>query len=105
MGIHGIGAKVMPLLLNSKMTKLSKHPDIAVEFEYWITEKQYKEENCVVVEGYSARKLSEMSVYLDGEGAFMLLIELRDNPESALEKISNGFRMKWEEDCHESKMS
>lgn len=87
-------AKVMPLLLKSKMAKLSKHPDIAAELEYWITEKQYKEGNCVVVEGYSAKKLSELSVYLDGEGAFMLLIELRENPKNALDKISEGFKVK-----------
>lgn len=87
-------AKVMPLLLKSKLTKLSKHSDIASEFEYWITEKTYKETECVVVEGYTAKKLSEISMFLDGEGAFMLLIELRDNPKSALEKISNGFKIK-----------
>lgn len=86
--------KVMPLLLKSKMVKLSKHSDIAAEFEYWLTEKQYKEKNCVVVEGYSAKKLSELSTYLDGEGAFMLLIELRENPKNALEKIANGFKIK-----------
>lgn len=87
-------AKVMPLLLKSKMAKLSKHSDIAAELEYWITEKQYKEGNCVVVEGYSAKKLSELSVYLDGESAFMLLIELRENPQNALAKIENGFKIK-----------
>lgn len=87
-------AKVMPLLLKSKMSKLSKHSDIAAELEYWITEKQYKEENCVVVEGYSAKKLSELSVYLDGEGAFMFLIELRENPIKALSKIQDGFTLK-----------
>ncbi len=87
-------AKVMPLLLKSKMSKLSKNPDIAAELEYWITEKQYKEGNCVVVKGYSAKKLSELSVYLDGEGAFMLLIELRENPQNALTKIENGFKIK-----------
>lgn len=60
----------------------------------WITEKQYKEKNCVVVEGYSAKRLSELSKFLDGEGAFMFLIELRENPKNALEKIANGFKMK-----------
>ena len=87
-------AKVMPLLLKTKMAKLSKHSDIAAELEYWITEKKYKETNCVAVEGYTAKKLSEMSQYLDGEGAFMLLIELRENPAKALDKIANGFKIK-----------
>lgn len=87
-------AKVMPLLLKSKMTKLSKHPDIAAGLEYWISEKKYREKDCVVVEGYTAKKLSELSKYLDGEGAFMLLIELRENPEKALKKIADGFKLK-----------
>ena len=47
-----------------------------------------------IIEEYYAKKLSEMSKYLDGEGAFMLLIELRENPQNALEKIKNGFKMK-----------
>ena len=87
-------AKIMPLLLKKKMSKFSEHPNIAEEFEHWITEKQYKDRNCVVVEGYSAKRLSELSKFLDGEGAFMLLIELRENPKNALEKISNGFKIK-----------
>lgn len=87
-------AKVMPLLLKTKMAKLSKHSDIATELEYWITEKKYKESDCVAVEGYTAKKLSEVSQYLDGEGAFMLLIELRENPQKALAKIEKGFELK-----------
>lgn len=86
-------AKVMPLLLKSKMAKLSKHSDIATELEYWITEKKYKDDG-VVVEGYTAKSLAEISKYLDGEGAFMLLIELRENPQNALGKIANGFKIK-----------
>lgn len=87
-------AKVMPLLLKSKMAKLNKHPDIAAELEYWITEKKYKENDAILVSGYTAKTLSELSKFLDGEGAFMLLIELRENPKKALEKIENGFKMK-----------
>lgn len=87
-------AKVMPLLLKTKLAKFDKNSDIASEFEYWIVNKQYKETNCIVVEGYTAKKLSKLSPYLDGEGAFILLIELRENPSKALEKISNGFKIK-----------
>ena len=47
----------------------------------------------MIVEGYSAKQISEMSKYMIGEGAFVMLIELRENPESALKKIKNGFRM------------
>jgi len=47
-----------------------------------------------VVDGYSAQKLAELSRFLDGEGAFMMLIELRENPEKAIKKISEGITLK-----------
>lgn len=87
-------AKIMPLLLKIKLKKLNNNPDIAEEFENWILNKEYKDKDNVTVEGYSAKSLSKLSKYLDGEGVFMLLIELRENPVKALEKISNGFKIK-----------
>ncbi len=85
-------ANTMPLLLKKKMTSFEKHPDIASEFEYWINNKQYCDG--VSVEGYTARSIAELSPYMDGEGAFMLLIELRENPGKAKAKITQGFKMK-----------
>lgn len=52
------------------------------------------ESGCVEVAGYSAKSISEMSRFVNGEGAFMLLIELRENREKALKRITDGFRMK-----------
>ena len=75
------------------MDKLQRNSDICDEFEYWILNKEYKQ-NGVVVNGYSAQKLAELSRFLDGEGAFMLLIELRENPEKAMTKIQEGFKLK-----------
>jgi hypothetical protein len=87
-------ADVMPLLINQKMSKLQKHEDILKEFEYWIESKSYKTEDTVTVNEYTAQKLAELSEFIDGEGAFMLLIELRENPDRAMRRISEGFRMK-----------
>ncbi|MBR6967809.1 MAG: hypothetical protein IKH78_04665 [Ruminococcus sp.] len=81
-------------LLKSKLLKFEKHPDIATEFEYWITNSNYYTEDAVCVEGYTAKKLSEESPYLNGEGAFMMLIELREAPNKALQIISKGIKMK-----------
>jgi hypothetical protein len=81
------------VLLKQKTAKLEKHSDIAMEFTYWIENKAYKS-NGVSVEGYTARKLAEESPYMDGEGAFMMLIELRENPKKALKRISEGFKSK-----------
>ena len=84
--------KVMPLLLKKKLAAFERHPDIASEFEYWIINNQYQEAVCV--DGYTAASIAMLSEYLDGEGAFMLLIEMRENPEKAKNRISSGFKLK-----------
>jgi hypothetical protein len=81
------------VLLKQKIAKLNKYSDIAMEFTYWIENRAYKS-NGVSVEGYTAGKLAEISPYLDGEGAFMMLIELHENPKKALSQIANGFKKK-----------
>ena len=85
-------ADVMPLFLKMKLAKLNKHPDIAGEFEHWISKQRYKIGG-IKVNGYSAKDLANLSPFLDGEGAFMLLIELRETPEKAMKKIKNGFKL------------
>lgn len=87
-------AGINSVILKSKMDKLNRNPDIASELEYWITEDKYKAENCVIIDGYTAEKLASLSPYLDGEGAFILLIELRERPEVAHKRISEGFKIK-----------
>ena len=84
----------MPLLLKKKLSMCERNKDIASEFELWIQTGKYVENNCVKVEGYTAKSLSELSHYVDGEAAFTLLIELRENPTKALDRISRGFKMK-----------
>lgn len=81
-------------VLAQKLKKFDKHKDIAAEFEIWIKERTYKTEGAVTVEGYTAKKLVELSEYLNGDGAFMLLIELRENPKKAHERIKDGFKKK-----------
>lgn len=87
-------AHILPVLLKQKAEKFDRNPDIAAEFEYWITHQAFKQVDPVTVLGYTAEKLAALSPYLDGEGAFMLLIELREQPESANQKIVNGFKIK-----------
>lgn len=86
--------KIPEVLLKQKLTKFEQNPDISKEFEFWIQNRQYKTEEAVSIEGYTAKKLSEISEYLDGEGAFIILMELRENPNKALERIAKGFKMK-----------
>lgn len=85
-------AGIMPLLLKKKMAAFAKHTDIAAEFEYWISNKKYLDR--VSVEGYTAKSIASLSPYMDGEGAFQLLIELRENPNKAKKRIGAGFKLK-----------
>jgi len=87
-------AKVMPIIMKQKLSKLQQHTDISLEFEYWIKNGIYRIADCVSVNGYTAQKLSVLSEFVDGEAAFMLLIELRENPERAKRRVSEGFRLK-----------
>lgn len=80
-------------IIKNKIQMFERNADIKREFEHWIKTKEFFENEQVVVQGYSAKQISEMSKYMIGEGAFVMLIELRENPENALKKIKNGFRM------------
>ncbi len=81
-------ADMPEMFLNSKIAMFEKHLDIAKEFEAWIKTGEYKIDG-VSEQGYTAKDLSEISPFLDGEGAFSLLIQLRENPNKALKKIKN----------------
>lgn len=82
-------AHVQPFFIEQKMKKLDKHPDICMEFEEWISTKKFVDK--VVVDGYTASAIAEMSPNVAGEGAFMMLIELRENPARAKKLIDDGF--------------
>ena len=82
-------AHVQPFLIEQKMKNLEKHPDICKEFEEWISTKKYVDK--VVVDGYTASAIAKLSPNIAGEGAFMMLIELRENPARAKKLIEDGF--------------
>jgi hypothetical protein len=84
---------IAPALVKQKLEKFDRNTDIEKEFEYWIENKQYTPD-ALEIEGYTAQKLSQLSKYLIGEGAFMLLIELRESPDKAHKKIARGFKVK-----------
>lgn len=86
--------KIPSILLKQKLSRFAQNEDIAAEFEHWIENNVYKTEGAINVEGYTAKSLAEESQYLNGEGAFMMLIELRENPKKALSQISKGFKRK-----------
>ena len=61
-------------IVEQKVAAFSRHSDIAEEFEQWITDRTYKSQDAVTIEGYTAKNLSEVSEYLDGDGSCVLLI-------------------------------
>ncbi|MGN0576230.1 MAG: hypothetical protein ACI4J2_09395 [Ruminococcus sp.] len=81
-------------IIDQKIAAFSRHSDIAAEFEQWISDRTYKIQDAVTVEGYNAKKLSVLSEYLNGDGAFILLIELRENPRKAHKRIEQDFKYK-----------
>ncbi len=85
---------LIPLLTQSNMERFNRNPDIASEFEYWIENKEYQKDSCVEVEGYTAEGISRLSNYLVGESSFLILIELREEPEKAKKRIARGFKIK-----------
>ena len=74
--------------------KFSKDEDIRLEFEYWITNKDYKSEEPLIIGGYSAIDIYTLAPFLDGLGVFNFMITLRENPEKAREYIDSGFKRK-----------
>lgn len=82
------------VMVDKKAASFEKHPDIAKEFAHWIHTREYTEGNCISVENYTAQKIAKLSELMDGEGAFSLLVQLRENPHKALRRIKEGFAMR-----------
>ena len=78
-------------LIEHKVQSICKYPDIVEEFEEWIRTGTFREDRAVTIEGYTAKRLSEISAFLNGDGAFTVLKELRENPEGTLMSIAEGF--------------
>ena len=87
-------AGIPAILINKKMESCERNTDVAREFEYWLQNKKYIAKDYVVVENYTAESLAKLSDLLDGEGAFALLIQLREDPQKALKRIEAGFMIR-----------
>lgn len=86
--------KIPSKLIDMKEAAFDKHSDIKAEFEHWIEKKEFIVNDCVEVEGYTAKALAEKYPAIGAEGAFSLLIQLRDDPAKAKQRISRGFVVK-----------
>ena len=85
--------KTTPVVAKVLSKKLLKYDDIASEFVYWLENREYKEAGALSLEGYTAKKLSDMAP-LDAAGVYAFMVSLRDDKENALETIKKGFPRK-----------
>ena len=80
-------------IANRNAVKLCKYDDIKEEFLGWIETKEFTDSG-LVIEGYSAKKISELAPFMNGAGVYNFMVTLRDNPELAHERIAAGFPRK-----------
>ena len=85
--------KTTPVVANLLVKKLLKYEDIANEFSNYLDKRNYDFENALEIEGYTAKKISEISP-LDASGVYAFMVTLRDDKEKALETVRNGFPRK-----------
>lgn len=86
--------KLPEVLITIKEKSFENNPDIKKEFEYWIEKKEYLTDDCVEIDGYTAKTIADKYPVLDGEGAFGLLVQLREDPDKAHKRIKRGFTVK-----------
>ena len=85
--------KVTPVVANVLLKKILKYEDIANEFSMYLDTRSFDFENALVIEGYTAKKLSEISP-LDAAGVYAFMVTLRDDKEKAFDTIKKGFPRK-----------
>ncbi len=83
--------KLKPDRLEYNLSKITKYPDICLEFEKWIVTRKYETENPVKIEGYTAKDIAKLAPFMKGLGVYNFMITLRENPEDALWYIKKGF--------------
>lgn len=86
-GVTEVVAKVLSMTL-------AKYQDIESEFVYWIDNRNFDAPNAIEIDGYSAKKISEIAPSLDVAGVYNFMVTLRDDPEKAKSYIKNGFPRK-----------
>lgn len=76
----------------AKMTlSFEKHSDIRTELEKWIEQQEYPQDNPLMVEGYTAKNISELAPFMNGVGVYNFLVTLRERPENGKRIIAEGF--------------
>lgn len=78
---------------NRNALKLCKYDDVRKEFLTFIENEEYPQKG-IVIEGYSARDIHNLSARLSPVGVYNFLVSLRETPDAAKEIIAAGFPIK-----------
>ena len=78
--------------INNYIDRFRRNADIMEEFSNWIENNSFPtDENAIVVNEYTAKKIKEIAPALSGLGVYNFLIDLREKPEEARQVIEDGF--------------
>ena len=83
--------KASEVVANILLAKIANHEDILKELEKWFVIESYDFEKPLVVEGYTAKDISELNSKFDVIGVYSFMVTLRENPQKAQEYIEEGF--------------
>ena len=96
--------KILDYLVNERKQKsdvagritlpLRNHDDIRIELESWIECREYKQDNPLMIEGYTAEMISGLAPFMDGVGVYNFMVTLRERPDNAKRIIAEGFPRK-----------
>lgn len=83
--------KVSEVVANILLAKIAKHEDILKELEKWFIVESYDFEQPLIIEGYTAKSISELNPKFDVIGVYSFMVTLRETPQKAQEYIKDGF--------------
>ena len=71
-----------------------KYDDLRDEFVNWLEIRTLDFESPIIIEGYTAKAISEIEPSLDVAGIYNFMVTLREQPDKAKEYIKTGFPRK-----------
>ena len=78
------------VVANKLYDKVSTFPDIFEEFVYWLDHGEFKQDDPITIDGYTAQNLYE-NTYLAPIGAFNMLTDLRrTDHDEVLQDLKDG---------------
>ena len=86
--------KQKPQVAMKIVSPFDRHRDICAELEQWIKQREYPQNNPLIVEGYTAEAISKLATFMDGVGVYNFLVTLRERPDNGKRIISEGFKRK-----------